>query len=61
MRHIIPLFYFVTGVRPMRWNGSAFVDVVSGKTVHCVVDAFGRYWLFEHPWARFRVETGTKD
>lgn len=45
----------LTGGRPMRRVALMFPDVVSGKPVHCYVDAFGRYWLAEHRWALFRV------
>ena len=49
------LFYKLTGGRPMRAQGLAFVDRVSGKSVYRFVDGLGREWLAEHRWAPFRV------
>lgn len=47
---------WLTGGRPMLYQGYAFRDVVSGKAVHYWVDHYGRHWLAEHRWSRFRVE-----
>lgn len=47
----------ITGGRPMRHISFAFTDVVSGRPVHRFVDAFGRTWLAEGRWSRFRVPT----
>lgn len=41
--------------RQMDREGLAFRDVVSGRPVYYFVDAFGRRWMAEHRWARFRV------
>ena len=44
------------GGRPMRYEGVAFVDCVSGKSVNRYTDKFGRKWLAESAWAWFRVK-----
>lgn len=44
------------GGRPMRYEGCAFVDRVSGKEVNRYTDTLGRKWLAENRWALFRVE-----
>ena len=46
----------ILGGRPMRRDGFAFTDVVSGKSVCYYLDTLGRRWLSTSPWARFRVE-----
>lgn len=50
-------WHALTGGRPMRVIHPAFRDVVSGRQVYRMVDAFGRGWLAERPWSRFRVES----
>lgn len=53
----------LTGGRPMKREGFAFVDLISGKSVCYYSDAFGRRWLAKGPWSLFRVQTvgGTND
>lgn len=47
----------VTGGRPMKREGLAFVDRVSGKSVEYRRDWFGRLWLADGgAWSLFRVE-----
>lgn len=45
----------LTGGRPMKLEGLAFVDKVSGRPVNYYVDSFGRRWMAEGRWSRFRV------
>lgn len=47
----------LTGGRPMRREGFAFVDRISGKSVCYYTDAFRRRWLATGPWSLFRVQT----
>ena len=46
---------YLTGGRPMKRVGFAFVDVVSGNMVFYYQDLFGRKWMAERCWAIFRV------
>jgi len=51
----------ITGGRPMKDIGCAFIDVVSGKKVHDYIDQFGREWMADNgSWSFFRVRTGSK-
>ena len=45
----------LTGGRPMKFEGHAFTDHVSGEAVRYYVDFFGRRWLATHSWSSFRV------
>ena len=48
-------FYKLTGGRPMKREGMAFVDRVSVETVNHYCDKFGRRWLAINAWSMFRV------
>lgn len=45
----------LTGGRPMTREGFAFIDKVSGESVHYWRDKFGRRWMANGPWSSFRV------
>lgn len=46
----------LTGGRPMKREGYAFTDKVSGKGVEYRRDSFGRLWLADGgAWSLFRV------
>jgi hypothetical protein len=49
------LLALITGGRPMSLIGEAFRDVVSGRMVYYYRDLFGRGWMAENRWAKFRV------
>jgi hypothetical protein len=49
------LLALLTGGRPMKRLGCAFIDKVSGREVFEFEDRCGRYWLAEKPWSWFRV------
>lgn len=49
-------FARLTGGRPMKRLGHAFVDKVSGRDVFEFEDRLGRYWLAEGAWSFFRVK-----
>lgn len=49
----------LTGGRPMRAEGYAFTDRVSGRGVYRFIDRLGRAWLAEGSWDLFRVERGS--
>jgi hypothetical protein len=40
---------------PMKYEGCAFVDQVSGKEVNYYIDTLGRKWMANYPWSLFRV------
>jgi hypothetical protein len=44
------------GGRPMKLEGCAFIDQVSGEEVNHYTDTLGRKWLANHSWSLFRVE-----
>jgi len=44
----------------MRYDGYAFTDSVTGKGVGYYTDKFGRQWLAQTRWARFRVGLDSK-
>ena len=47
----------LTGGRPMKREGYAFRDVVSGRGVEYRRDLLGRLWLADGgPWSLFRVK-----
>lgn len=50
----------LTGGRPMRCDGLAFVDVVSGRNVFYFTDRLGRHWLAEGPSSLFRVRAALR-
>lgn len=53
-------FYTLTGGRPMKREGFAFTDIVSGLPVHRYRDAFGNLWLADNgSWSLFRVRGNT--
>ena len=52
------VIYKITGGRPMRYNGFAFVDRVSGVRVNYYTDKFDNRWLANRPWSKFRVWRG---
>lgn len=54
---IAKLVSVLLGGRPMEQVELAFIDRVSGKPVYRWRDKFGRYWLAESAWSRFRVRT----
>lgn len=45
----------ILGGRPMKYDGFAFTDIVSGHFVYAWTDTLGRRWLAEHSWSWFRV------
>jgi len=45
----------ILGGRPMKHEGCAFVDQVSGKEVNRYTDTLGRKWLANTRWSLFRV------
>ena len=46
----------LAGGRPMKREGTAFVDCVSGKSVVYYRDWFGRRWMADNgAWSLFRV------
>jgi hypothetical protein len=45
----------ILGGRPMKCNGYAFTDVVSGERVKYFTDTLGRKWLANNAWSFFRV------
>lgn len=49
------LLWWLTGGRPMRFVGTAFVDAVSRRPVGMYKDRLGRLWLAEGGWSLFRV------
>jgi hypothetical protein len=51
------MLWRLTGGRPMRREGYAFTDQVTGKGVLYFRDRLGRKWLAEGPWSFFRVPT----
>jgi hypothetical protein len=44
-----------SGGRPMRHEGYAYTDRVSGKAVHHFRDQHGRLWLAKGPYSLFRT------
>lgn len=51
------LFWWITGGRPMRLEGHAFTDIVSGRSVFYFRDRLkGQRYLAEGCWDHFRVE-----
>ena len=44
------------GGRPMKYEGCAFIDCVSGEEVNYYTDTLGRKWLANHAWSLFRVK-----
>jgi len=57
LRRFKKAFYRITGGRPMRIKYLAFVDEVSKRPVFKFTDCYGRWWLAEHRWSKFRVRT----
>jgi len=55
------IFKYILGGRPMKYQGTAFCDVVSGRWVRYYKDQFNRYWLAEHKWSWFRVSLDRND
>lgn len=50
------LLWNMTGGRPMKREGLAFVDQVSGKSVEYRIDKFGRRFMTDGgAWGLFRV------
>lgn len=47
----------LTGGRPMRKEGLAFVDQVTGESVYYFRDLLGRKWLSTGAWSMFRIQT----
>lgn len=45
----------ILGGRPMKCDGFAFTDIVSGHSVYAWTDTLGRRWLAEYSWSWFRV------
>lgn len=45
----------ILGGRPMKCNGGAFVDNISGEYVKYFTDTLGRKWLATSAWSLFRV------
>ena len=43
------------GGRPMKRDGYAFTDKVSGRPVYYWLDRLGRRWMAEGAWSLFRV------
>lgn len=43
------------GGRPMKREGLAFVDKVSGASVNFYTDRLGRRWIAENAWSLLRV------
>jgi hypothetical protein len=41
---------------PMKYEGCAFIDQVSGKQVNRYTDTLGRKWLANSAWSSFRVK-----
>ena len=54
-----PWWTYLTGGRPMRRTGCAFVDRVTGRWVEYYRDRFGREWMAQSRWALFRVPRNT--
>jgi hypothetical protein len=50
--------WWLTGGRPMKYLGCAFIDRVTHKEVNYYRDRLGRGWLATNCWASFRVENG---
>lgn len=50
----------ITGGRPMRYDGFAFTDIVSGRSVYRWIDRLGRCWLAEGAWSSFRVSANAQ-
>lgn len=51
------MFGKLTGGRPMKYEGFAFTDAVSGKRVEYRRDTFGRLWMADGgAWSMFRVK-----
>lgn len=48
------MFYRITGGRPMKLIGFAFINVVDGRAVNYYIDKFDRIWMANGPWSRFR-------
>jgi hypothetical protein len=44
------------GGRPMKYEGCAFIDLVSGKEVNRYTDTLGRKWLANSAWSLCRVK-----
>jgi hypothetical protein len=44
------------GGRPMKYEGCAFIDLVSGKEVNRYTDTLGRKWLANSAWSLFRMK-----
>lgn len=51
------LLYWLTGGRPMRNDGFAFTDKVTGRMIYHWTDKSGRKWIAENRWSLFRVES----
>lgn len=49
------IFANLFGGRPMKREGLAFVDKVSGASVNYYTDRLGRRWMAENAWSLFRV------
>lgn len=50
------LFFWLSGGRPMRYEGFNFTDIVVGKPVNNYTDRLGRKWMAHGAWSWFRVE-----
>lgn len=53
------MWRWLTGGRPMTRGEFRFVDIVSGRPIYYFHDLYGRLWLAERPWSRFRVNPST--
>ena len=47
---------WLLGGRPMIFMSELFTDLVSGKKVNIDVDRYGRFWMANNRWSKFRVE-----
>lgn len=54
---LVRYIHRLTGGRPMRRDGFAFTDRVSGESVCYWTDRLGRRWLATGAWSWFRVSS----